>query len=503
MEVLCAFGVIVLAAIWFWKACGSVEQLPHYKGWPVVGNLFQVERDRPELTFSEWTKDLGPVFSVKMLHKQFVVLGSFDAIYEALVKKGKSLSGRQNKHSFRLDEITDHFRNIVRSQVTDPSWKKLRMISHKKIKMYDTGMKRIEGISRDMIANLLEEFQNTSQRSFDPESVIYNTVMNVIMCLLLGQTFSVNDDIFKKMVQFEQSGIKAWAQAGRGAELDLCPWLRFFGNETYKLIRHMVELRNQLWERMKEEASRGDHLLKKDEEDLRLVSALRDTLAEDGSELSEKHLRAHVMVDIAFAGTATTSNTLCAYLNIISQHPKVQEKLQEEVDRVVGVQRIVSLSDKGKMPYTQATILELLRFTSVAPLGVPHMPYEDTVIQGKTVPAGSTVLMNLYHLHHDEDFWENSFEFQPERFLDEDGGLVSASHPNRRHLMPFSAGPRVCLGEVLAKTRLFLVIASLAQKFNILPGEVSTSCDPRLLQHGLVLSTAKFEIVAKEREIRV
>ncbi|ELU05571.1 hypothetical protein CAPTEDRAFT_63222, partial [Capitella teleta] len=407
----------------------------------------------------------GPVFSVKMLHKQFVVLSSFDAIYEALVKKGKSFSGRPNKNCFRVDEVTDHFRNILRSQATDPLWKKLRMIAHKKIKMYDTGMERIERISKDMIENLLKEFQSKSQRSFNPKICIYNTVMNTILCLLLGRTFSTNEEIFKKMVQFEQGGATVMAHAGRGVELDLCPWLRFFGNKTYEFICHLLEVRNQLWELIKVEASLGDQMLKEDEEDVRLVSALRDALKENGSELSEKHLRAHVMVDISFAGTATTSNTLHMYLNIISKHPRVQEKLQAEVDRVVGLQRMVSLSDKGEMPYTQATILELLRFTSVVPMGVPHMPYEDTVIQGKTVPAGSAVLMNMYHLHHDEDFWDDPFDFLPERFLDADGELVSASHPNRRHLMPFGAGPRVCLGEVLAKTRLFFVIASLAQMF--------------------------------------
>ncbi|ELU12785.1 hypothetical protein CAPTEDRAFT_60704, partial [Capitella teleta] len=60
-------------------------QLPHYIGWPVVGNLFQMRKERPELTFADWVKDLGPVFSVNMLDQEFVVLSSLDAIYEALV----------------------------------------------------------------------------------------------------------------------------------------------------------------------------------------------------------------------------------------------------------------------------------------------------------------------------------------------------------------------------------------------------------------------------------
>ncbi|ELU14150.1 hypothetical protein CAPTEDRAFT_121244 [Capitella teleta] len=461
-------------------------------------NLFQVRRERPELTFSEWTKDLGPVFSVKLFHSQFVVLSSFEAIYEALVTKGNSFSGKPTKNAFRAEVMTDQFSNITRLQANQ-TWKKLRLICHKKIKMYDTGMKRIEAISMNMIQFLVEEFKGANQTSFNPKDVIYNTVMNTIMTLLLGKTFSKDEELFEKVMEFEQALIRASAPSGRGAELDVFPWLRFFGNKTYKTLNRLVELRNQIWEMMTEEASRGDLLLKEGEEDVRLMSALRDALSEEGSELTEKHLRSVITTDIVLAGTATTSNSLYLFLNIISRHRAVQMKLQEEVDRIIGSDRTVCLTDKGDMPYTQATQLELLRYSSVVPLALPHTSLEDTIIQGKTVPAGSTVLLNLYHMHHDEDFWENPFEFQPERFLGDDGGLVSASHPNRRHLMPFGAGPRVCLGEALAKSRLFLVIASVMQKFDILSGEVLAPCDPRLLEHGVVLSSAPFQIIAKER----
>ncbi|ELT94196.1 hypothetical protein CAPTEDRAFT_199515 [Capitella teleta] len=488
MSVVYSLAAIALSAIWIWKGKGpaSKEHLPHYRGWLVFGNLFQVRRERPELTFSEWTKDLGPVFSVKLLHNQFIVLSSFEAIYEALVTKGNSFSGRPTKNVFRAKVISDHFSNIMRLQANQTR-KKLRKICHKKIKIYDTGMKRIEAISMNMLQVLLKEFRGTNQTSFDPKNVIYNTVMNTMMTLLLGKTFTKDEELFDKVMEFEQGAIRALSNSGRDLIIKRL------------IIKRLVELRSQIWEMMTEEASRGDQLLKEGEEDVRLMSALRDALAEDGSGLTEKHLCSVITTDIVLAGTSTTSNSLYLFLNIISRHQEVQMKLQEEVDRIVGSGRTVSLTDREDMPYTQATLLELLRYSSLVPLTVPHESIENTVIQGKTVRAGSTVLMNLYHMHHDEDFWENPFEFQPERFLGDDGGLVSASHPNRRHLMPFGAGPRVCLGEVLAKSRLFLVIASLMQKFDIRPGEVSAPCDPRLLEHGLVLSSAPFQIIAKER----
>ncbi|ELU02219.1 hypothetical protein CAPTEDRAFT_139038 [Capitella teleta] len=473
------------------------HQIPHYKGWPMFGNLFQVNRERPELTFTEWAKHLGPVFSVKMLKQQFVVISSFEAIYETLVEKGNSFMSRSTQRIYRVDLLTENTEGISFMEPT-PTWMKLKKTLHRKIRIYDTGMKRIEEINRGLIGNLVNEFM-MRKVSFNPKEIIFNTVMNTILALLLGKTFRADEELFKNMMKFEQGVKLALSSSGKGTELDIFPWLRFFGNQTYKLILELKEIRNRVWELMKKEAALGDQMLDGSEKDFRLMTALKEVLTEKDSGLSEGLLKTVVVLDLVFAGTTTTANTLYIYLNIISQHPDVQGKLQEEVDAVVGSSRCVSLADKEDMPYTQATMFELLRFTTVAVFAPPHTSHTDATLQGHVVPAGVLVLVNLFALHHDEEFWKNPYEFQPERFLDEHHQLLPASHPNRRHLLPFGAGPRLCIGEALAKSRLFLVISSLAQKFNIHPGDVTTSCDPRVLLTGPILSSRYFEIIAKER----
>ena len=89
------------------------------------------------------------------------------------------------------------------------------------------------------------------------------------------------------------------------------------------------------------------------------------------------------------------------------------------------------------------------------------------------------MIFNLWNLHHDEDFWGDPYTFRPDRFLDDDGQLLSASHENRRHLMPFGAGMRVCMGEILAISRIFLIVATIAQIFEAEQGDLKSSCDPR------------------------
>ncbi len=93
------------------------------------------------------------------------------------------------------------------------------------------------------------------------------------------------------------------------------------------------------------------------------------------------------------------------------------------------------LSDRAKVPYTEAVLLEVQRMQTTLPLGGQHSTTKDTTIQGFDVPKGSIVLSNLWHVHHDPDVWEDPEVFRPERFLDEAGKVVVPPH-----FIPFSIG---------------------------------------------------------------
>ncbi|ODM89540.1 Cytochrome P450 1A5 [Orchesella cincta] len=96
---------------------------------------------------------------------------------------------------------------------------------------------------------------------------------------------------------------------------------------------------------------------------------------------------------------------------------------KSELDRVVGPSRQVALSDKALygLPYTEAIILETLRLSSIAPLGVPHRMIGDTIFHGYFLPKDVTVIAGLYTIHHDSKIWGKDVnEFRPERFLNED-----------------------------------------------------------------------------------
>jgi cytochrome P450 len=93
----------------------------------------------------------------------------------------------------------------------------------------------------------------------------------------------------------------------------------------------------------------------------------------------------------------TSRCAIHTFMLLLLHYPDVQDKLQAEIDGVIGRERAPCLQDRYQMPYTEATMLELQRFISIAPLSVPHCSSEDTVFNGYVVPKGFMVLMLLYY----------------------------------------------------------------------------------------------------------
>ncbi len=467
-----------LAVVWYlWTSRSPLQSIPGPRPLPLLGNVLQLKEVRNRhKTLHQWHKEFGPVCKLRLLNTNIVVISGYDALHEALVVKGTETGGRA--HYFRHRYIGLRT-GILTSTDTDATWRALRKVAQRHLKQFGDGLSRLEAIIEEFAEDMYESFQTVAGKPLDPRDVVIGAAVRIIAFLLSGQRTESGDPILEQMETYEKlfaKGLSPFTHL-RLVMYDWVPWLRHLRLQSWQEVHQVTEVRDVLWAEIKDMARRYPEsrsfarlLLSHchDVADYRPETAAFPTcvLTESDAKMATANL--------LFAGMATTSNTFYAAINILAHKEKVQQRIAEEIERVVPPGDPVAVKNKPDMPYTRAFLYELLRYTSIVALGVVHRAVETVQIVGYTIPEGTRIQTNLWALHHDPEFWKDPEEFRPERFLDEHGDLLLADHPNRKHLMPFGAGTRVCLGESLALTRLFIWTAALIQRFRILPAEGNT-----------------------------
>lgn len=175
---------------------------------------------------------------------------------------------------------------------------------------------------------------------------------------------------------------------------------------------------------------------------------------------------AGLIFDMFVAGMETTSSTLTTAVNFMIKHPYVQRRVQDELDEVVGRDRLPSFTDMERLPYVQATIHEVQRVFNLLKFSLPHEANQDCKLGGYDIPKGTWLLINLDDAHRNSENWKNAQSFDPHNFLDEKG-----NYKKNAALMPFGVGKRMCAGESMARLELFLFFTHLFQRFTFTMAE--------------------------------
>lgn len=193
---------------------------------------------------------------------------------------------------------------------------------------------------------------------------------------------------------------------------------------------------------------------------LQTMLTMRDRVT--GKRLPDDNIR-YQLITLLIAGHETTSGLLSYALYYLSQNPQVEERLQAEIDSVLGRDYSYrpTYHDVERLDYTLRVLKETLRLCPTAP-GFNKTVYKDTVVSGKyAVAKGSRVMVTLAGLHRNPQYWGSEPEkFDPDRFLP---AAEAARHPDAYH--PFGIGMRSCIGFQFALVEARLVLAALYQRF--------------------------------------
>lgn len=200
----------------------------------------------------------------------------------------------------------------------------------------------------------------------------------------------------------------------------------------------------------------------------------------------------NVVFDLWFAGQETTSGTLTWGIAYLICYPEVQKKLHEELDRVIGSGRMITLSDKSSLPYTNATVMEIQRISNIIGINLPRRCTRDVKLNGCVVKKGTIVIPQISVIMSDPKVFKNPSEFNPSRFIDENGNFKPADE-----VVPFSLGKRQCLGEALARMELILFFANFFNQYKFTPGKIPPTLKKKT--SGVSLATKDYTCRVEKR----
>lgn len=178
---------------------------------------------------------------------------------------------------------------------------------------------------------------------------------------------------------------------------------------------------------------------------------------ETGEPMSEILLRDE-SITAFFAGHETTARTMSATWYALANNEEAANKLHEELDRVLG-DRVPTVEDLYRLPYTLQVVKEVLRLYPAAPFYVRDAVEED-VINGIKIEKGAAIMLSPYYTHRHPDFWEDPLKFDPDRWTPEN---EAARHRYAYH--PFATGKRICIGNNFSLLESHLLLAILGSKF--------------------------------------
>ncbi|XP_044113282.1 cytochrome P450 2F5 isoform X1 [Neovison vison] len=429
LSIAILLGLLALTSLFLTLSSRGKGRLPPGpRPLPFLGNLLQLRSQDMLTSLTKLSKEYGCVYTVHLGPRRVVVLSGYQAVKEALVDQGEDFSGRGDYPVFfnftKGNGIA--FSNGDR-------WKVLRRFSVQILRNFGMGKRSIEERILEEGSFLLAELRKTEGKPFDPTFVLSRSVSNIICSVIFGSRFDYDDERLLTIIRLINDNFQI--MSGPWGELynifpSLLDWVpgphrRLFQN--YGCMKDLIA------------RSVRDHQDSLDPNSPRdFIDCFLNKMAQEKQDPhSHFHMDTLLMTthNLLFGGTETVGTTLRHAFLVLMKYPKVQARVQEEIDRVVGRARLPALEDRAAMPYTDAVIHEVQRFADVIPMNLPHRVTRDTAFRGFLIPKGTDIITLLNTVHYDPSQFLTPQEFNPEHFLD-----ANQSFKKNPAFMPFSAG---------------------------------------------------------------
>ncbi|XP_037954004.1 cytochrome P450 307a1 [Teleopsis dalmanni] len=524
------------------KTVKHYSQAPGPIPLPVIGSLYILRKYKvPFQCFTDLAKKYGDVYSLSLGASRCLIVNNLDLIREVLNQNGKFFGGRPNflryhklfggdrNHSLALcdwSHLQQKRRNLAR-----------RYCSPRDSSSYFTKMSEIGCLETAEFIRKLDEVL-IQEEAFEIKPLIQQTCANMFTNYMCSLRFDYEDKEFQKIVEYFD---EIFWEINQGYAVDFLPWLApFYKMHFNKIMAWSSTIRTFILKRI---INNREQNLDTDEPENDFTDALLKSLAEDKYVSRDTII---YMLEDFIGGHSAVGNLVMLALAYIVMYPHVGAKIQAEADHVsLKGNRTISLLDIDNMPYTLATIFEVLRYSS-SPI-VPHVATEDCVISGYGVTAGTIVFINNYNLNTNTNYWKNPNFFYPERFLEKlpqstklvtgnnerrnsessDSGVENDKESKTKNMctsqlytckvcnkdphvnqikvkmnipqfLPFSIGKRTCVGKNLVRGFGFILLSNILLNYNVSSSDLSSI---KITPACVAVPTKSFSLVFTKRSI--
>ncbi|WOG81802.1 hypothetical protein DCAR_0100953 [Daucus carota subsp. sativus] len=450
--------VAVVALVYLfhpWMKKTSHRNLPPGpKGLPIIGHLHLLSKN-PHQDLQKLAEKHGPIMSMRFGFVPNIIVSSPEAAKQFLKTHDLNFASRP---SLEAAKHISYEEKSLTFATYGPYWRDMRKLCTMEL-LSNLKISSFQSIRNGELNELVKILKHAAQEqvAVDISTRIQSMSSDVSCQMVFGKKFEDKE--------LDERGFKGVIQEGMklAVAFNVGDYFPYIGALDLQGLTKKMKAISKVWDRFLEKILEEHDHPKEQGETKDFVDTMLGIMKSGDSEFEfdRTHVKA-ILLDMLAASAETSATAIEWTLSELLRHPRIIKKVQEELEQVVGMDKMVEESDLERLEYLEMVIKEAMRLHPVAALLLPHLSIEDCTVDGFFIPKNSRVSINVWAIGRDPKVWTDAEKFIPERFVGSNIDLRGRDF----ELLPFGTGRRGCPGMQLGLTMVRLVVAQLVHCFD-------------------------------------